>query len=191
MIETLYAALRIIVIVASGAAGAIALTHVLVRRGTLQPFGALPRFVRRTSDPVLKPIEHKLLRAGGNPQDASYWLLGGTFIGGLAGLALFCWLLQTIADAAYAGQAGPGAMLRQVVSWGFGLCTAALLVRVIGSWFGVSPYARWMRPVRWLTDWILIPIQRVLPTMGPFDLSPIVAYFALMLLRSLVLGLIG
>jgi YggT family protein len=98
--------------------------------------------------------------------------------------------VRIVAEAAYAGQAGPGAILRQVVSWAFGLCAAALLVRVIGSWFGVSPYARWMRPVRWLTDWILVPIQRILPTMGPIDLSPLVAYFALMLLRSLILGLI-
>jgi YggT family protein len=187
VIETIYAGLRVLVFVASGAAGLVAITHALVRRGTLQPFGALPRFVRRTSDPMLKPIERKLLGAGGNPQDASYWLLGGTIIGGLAALALFRWLLRVIAEALSAGQAGPGAMVRQLVGWAFGLCTAALLVRVIGSWFGVSPYTRWMRPVRWLTDWILIPLQRIVPPLGPIDITPIIAYFVLMLLRSLVL----
>lgn len=190
MIEAIYAGLRIAVFVASGVAGLVAITHVLVRRGSLQPFGALPRFVRRTSDPVLKPIEHKLLRAGGNPQDAPYWLLGVTVIGGLLALELFKWLVGFLAQAAYAGQAGPGAMLRQVVSWAFGLCTAALLVRVISSWFGVSPSARWMRPVRWLTDWILVPLQRIVPPLGPFDVTPIIAYFVLMLLRSLVLGVL-
>lgn len=190
MIDTLYAGLRLLVIVASASAAVVAVTHLLVRRGTLPPFGALPRLVRRTSDPVLKPIEHRLLRAGGNPQDASYWLLGGTIIGGLAGLALFRWLLRFLLEAAHAGQAGPGAMLRQVVSWAFGLCIGAILVRVISSWFGVSPYARWMRPVRWLTDWILVPLQRIVPPLGPFDITPIIAYFVLTLLRAFVLGIL-
>jgi YggT family protein len=188
--DVLYTGLRLLVIVASGAAAGIALTHYLVRQGTLQPFGALPRFVRRTSDPLLKPIERKLLGAGGNPQDASYWLLGGTVIGGLAVLALFRWLLRTVSQAISAGQAGPGALVAQVVVWGFGLCTMALLIRVIGSWFGVSPYAAWMRPVRWLTDWILVPLQRIVPPLGPLDVTPIVAYVVLMLLQSLVLGLL-
>lgn len=188
MIELVYAGLRIVVIMASAAAGIVAVTHLLVRRGTLTPFGPLPRLVRRTSDPVLKPIEHRLLGAGGNPQDASFWLLGGTIVGGLISLALFRWLVRVLAQAAYAGQAGPGMMLRLVISWAFGLCTAAILVRVIASWFSVSPYARWMRPVRWLTDWILVPLQRIIPPLGPFDVSPIVAYFLLVLLRNLVLG---
>jgi YggT family protein len=55
----------------------------------------------------------------------------------------------------------------------------ALLVRVIASWLGVSPYSKWIRPFAVLTDWLLEPLRRVLPPMGPLDLSPMVAYFLL------------
>lgn len=188
--DLVYTVLRFAVIGAAAASGVIALTHYLVRNGTLQPFSALPRLVRRTSDPVLKPIEHRLLRAGGNPQHASLWLLASVAIGGLALLALFRWAVRFAYTVAYVGQLGPGALLRQVVWWGIGLVMAALFVRVIASWFQVSPYAKWMRPVRILTDWILLPIQRITPPLGPLDLSPIVAYFALMLIRWALLSIL-
>jgi YggT family protein len=190
VIDTLYLALRYLVITASAASALVALTHFLVRNGTLQPFGALPRFVRRTSDPVLKPIEHRLLRAGGNPQHSSLWLLALVALGGLALLGLFRWLVGFVLTVAYAGQAGWGAVLRQLVWWGFGLVMVALFIQVLSSWFGVSPYARWMRPVRFLSDWILLPIRRVMPPLGPLDLSPIVAYFALLVLRWAVLSIL-
>jgi YggT family protein len=188
--ELVYAVLRYAVMGAAAVSAVVALTHYLVRNGTLQPFGALPRLVRRTSDPVLKPIEHKLLRAGGNPQHASLWLLGIVTIGGLAALAIFRWAVQFFYTITYVGQAGPGVLLRQFIWWSIGLVMAALFVRVIASWFQVSPYARWMRPVRLLTDWILLPIQRITPPLGPLDLSPIVAYFALMLIRWALLSIL-
>jgi uncharacterized protein YggT (Ycf19 family) len=38
----------------------------------------------------------------------------------------------------------------------------------------------------WLTDWIVEPIRRILPTMGQFDLSPLAAWLLLMALRAFV-----
>jgi YggT family protein len=60
-------------------------------------------------------------------------------------------------------------------------------VRVVASWFGISPYGRVMRFVHGLTDWLIEPIQRVVPNIGPLDLSPLLAYFILMMTRSLVM----
>ena len=61
----------------------------------------------------------------------------------------------------------------------------ALLVRVIASWLGFT-YARWMRPVLALTGWMIRPLQRVIPPLGPLDITPIVAYLALILLESAI-----
>jgi uncharacterized protein YggT (Ycf19 family) len=44
-----------------------------------------------------------------------------------------------------------------------------------------------MRPFVALTEWFLAPLRRVLPTFGPFDISPFVAYFLLYIVRSAVL----
>jgi YggT family protein len=171
-------------------ASVVAVTHWLVRSKRLQPFGAWPRLVRRISDPVLHPIERRLLRAGGNPQDGPLWLIGGVVVGGLVLMALARWLMRFALDLAYVANAGPRALLYQAVSSVFAVLNIALLVRVFSSWFGVSEYAKWMRPFVWLTDWLLEPIRRRMPPMGAFDLSPIVAYLVLMVLRWAVLRIL-
>jgi len=46
---------------------------------------------------------------------------------------------------------------------------------------------------RWafvITDPVLVPLRRVLPTFGPIDLSPLVAYFGVVLVQALVLSVI-
>ena len=183
MIETLFAGLRIAVFGAAALTGVVALTNWAVSRGHLQPFGAWPRFVRRASDPLLRPIERRLLGAGGNPQSAPWWLFAIVLLGGLALLELTRWLVGMIINLAYLGQTGPAGILRQVVSWTFQLLMAALFVRVIASWLGGFRYARWLRPVYALTDWLVIPIQKHMPPFGMLDLSPLVAYLILMVLR--------
>jgi YggT family protein len=47
-----------------------------------------------------------------------------------------------------------------------------------------------MRPCVWLTEWLLEPLRRVLPPLGMFDISPMVAWLLLMLARWFVVGLL-
>ena len=42
----------------------VALTHWAVRAKHLGAFGAWPRFVRGWSDPLLKPLERRIVRSG-------------------------------------------------------------------------------------------------------------------------------
>jgi YggT family protein len=183
LIETLFASLRIVVFGTAALSGVIAVTNWAVTRGYLQPFGAWPRFVRRSSDPLLRPIERRLLGAGGNPQSAPWWLFFIVLLGGLALLEVARWLVGIIFNLAHLGQAGPAGIVRQLVSWTFQLLMAAVFIRVIASYFGGLRYARWLRPVYTLTDWLVIPIQRRMPPVGIFDLSPLVAYLILLVLR--------
>jgi YggT family protein len=166
----------------------IAATHWAVRAKRLSPFGAWPRTVRRLSDPLLKPVERRLLRAGGMPQSAPYWLLAIVVIGGLLLVTLVNWAIGFVYSLGTLAGAGPRAWLLTLLSWTFTILRAALLVRVIASWFGVSQYTKWMRPVVILTDWILEPLRRVLPPFGPLDLSPLVAYFILWIAERIIIG---
>lgn len=184
-------AVRLLIVAFLVYAVAVAATQWAVRRRHLQPFGAWPRFIRRVSDPVLEPIERRLVRIGRNPQDAPVWLLGLVILGGLVLIALVGWIFGSISRLGRLGSLGPEAWIMSVVGWIFGLLMIALIVRVISTWFGVSPYARWMRPVVFLTEWLLAPIRRRMPALGMLDLSPLVAYFALVLLRWLVLSLLA
>jgi YggT family protein len=84
--------------------------------------------------------------------------------------------------------AGPRAWLITLLSWTFTILRFALLVRVIASWFGASLYSKWMRPIVFLTEWLLEPLRRVLPPFGPLDLSPLVAYFILWIAERVIVG---
>ena len=68
-----------------------------------------------------------------------------------------------------------------------------LLLRVVSSWFPVSPGGTAASLVGFLllvTDPVLIPLRRILPPvrMGSvgFDLSPLVAFFGVMFLQRIL-----
>lgn len=185
---TLDLAARTLVVAALAYASAVALTHWAVRSRRITPFGAWPRFMRRASDPVLLPLERRVIRAGGSPQDAPLWLVGIVIAGGLLLLSLVHWLAGFAARLRILAGSEPRAWARFLVSGLFTLVMIALFVRVISSWFGVSPYRPWMRPVMALTNWIIDPLRRILPPFGMIDFSPLVAWLVLSLVQGFVLS---
>jgi uncharacterized protein YggT (Ycf19 family) len=177
---------RAVALGAAAVSGVVAITHWAVRRRAIAPFGAWSRGVRRVSDPALRPMERQLVRTGGNPQDATYWFFGLTVILGLVLIALVRWLFAVVFSLQGLAHAGPATWLQVAVDWGFGLMMAALVVRVAAGWFGISPFARWLRPFVQSTEWLLKPMRRIAPATGRIDLSPLLAYAALWLGRTLV-----
>lgn len=167
----------------------VALTHWAVRSRRITPFGAWPRFIRRVSDPVLHPLEQRIVRSGGNPQSASLWLVGIAIVGGLLLVSLVQWLAGFAVTVAILAESGPRAWAYALVNGLFSVLMVALFVRVVSSWFGVSPYRPWMRPVMILTDWIIDPVRRILPPFGMIDFSPLVAWLLLSVARGFVLSL--
>ena len=188
--DTLDLVARVLVVAALVFASVVALTHWAVRSRRITPFGAWPRFVRRLSDPVVVPLERRIVRAGGSPQDAPLWLLGVVVAGGLLLLTLVHWLAGFAATLGTLSESGPRAWAGFLVSGLFNVLMIALLIRVISSWFGISPYRPWMRPVMALTNWIIDPIRRILPPFGMIDFSPLVAWLVLTLVRGFVLSLL-
>jgi YggT family protein len=177
-------------VVALTLASVMALTFHLVRTRRIAPFGAWPRAVRRVADPLLGPIERRLARAGRNPQDAPLWLFGLTVAGGLLLISLTDWLVGFVDRAQVAATGGTGGMAAFLINGVIALLIAALILRVVASWFGIGAYHPRFRPVLLLTEWLVAPIRRVLPPMGMIDFSPLVAWLALILFRSLLLGLL-
>jgi YggT family protein len=188
--DALDIAVRSIVLLALAFAATVALTHWAVRSRRIDPFGTWPRLVRRVSDPVLLPLERRVIRAGGSPQNAPLWLLGLVIGCGLLLLSLTQWLIGTAAGVVLLAHGGPRVWLRVLVSAAFTILMAAILIRVIGSWLGIGEYRKWMRPVYGLTNWLIDPIRRILPPVGIFDFSPMVAWLVLYVVRGFVLGLL-
>jgi YggT family protein len=183
-------AVRTLVIVALAYASIVALTSWAVRSRKINPFGAWPRAMRKISDPVLLPLERRIISAGGSPQSAPLWLVGLVIALGLVLISLTQWVIGAAVGISLAVRGGPRIWLRLVVSAIFTILMTALLIRVIASWFGIGPYHRWMRPIVALTGWLIDPIRRIMPPFGMIDFSPMVAWLVLYVVRGFVLGLI-
>jgi YggT family protein len=168
----------------------ISLASWLVRTRRVSPFGALARGLRSLSDPLLRPIETRVVRAGGNPARAGWWLVIGVAVVGVVLLSLLDWVSAITTQVAGAAGEGPRPFLRLGIVVVYNVFFVALLVRVLGSWFGAFRYSRWMRPAYGLTDWLVEPLRRMLPPIGMLDLSPLAAWFVLWLIKLLLLSVI-
>jgi uncharacterized protein YggT (Ycf19 family) len=188
--STLLSMLRLAVLAAFIYAALIALVAWAVRNGKLSPFSALARTARRLGDPLLRKLEKRLVRSGANPQDAPLWLFWIALIGGLVVLALAEWLIGVITAFAFSASAGPRGLAIFLLSGVFTLLTAALFLRVIASWFQLSLYSRLMRVTLALTDWMIVPLRRIVPPFGMIDVTPLVAYLLLLLARSFLIRLL-
>jgi len=183
-------AVRIIVIAALAYAGIVAATHWATRSRRINPFGPWARFIRKLSDPVLLPLERRIIRFGGSPQNAPLWLLGIMIGAGLLLLSLTSWLIGTATGLMLIANGGPRVWARVLVDAIFTVLMGAIFIRVIGSWLGAGPYNRWMRPMYALTNWLIDPIRRILPPMGMIDFSPMVAWLVLYVVRGFVRGML-
>jgi YggT family protein len=162
----------------------------LVRTRRVSPFSALARGLRAVTEPVLQPIERRIVRSGGNPAQAGWWLVIGVAVLGLVLLSLLEWLVGAVHLLAAALAGGPRSTLSLAVIVVYQVLFIVLIVRVVSTWFGAFRYSRWMRPAYLLTDWLVEPIRRVLPPFGMFDFSPLAAMLVLYLLRGFLLSII-
>lgn len=185
-LDSLIRIVRSLVFVVGVLAAVAALLAGAVRARRINPFGGVGQFVRRTLDPIFLPVERRVVRAGGNPVYAPWWTVAAVVVAGLALIALLGFVRDQFVLATYAASMGGRGVFALLVTWTFGVLRLALLVRVLGSWFGWTRWTPWVRWAYRLTDWIVEPLRRVLPTLGPFDISPLVAYFLLGLLERLV-----
>lgn len=67
----------------------------------------------------------------------------------------------------------------------------AIFIRVILSWFGINRYNIFIRILDDVTEPILVPLRRIVPTIGMFDITPLIAIgilFAIPIIVSFLLG---
>ena len=75
------------------------------------------------------------------------------------------------------------------LNWFSFILTGAIIIRVLFSWFAMGnaggPVIRLLDDI---TEPVLGPLRRVIPTLGMIDISPIIAIFLIQGITSLVLG---
>lgn len=183
------AAIRLIVLAVVAVLAVLFLLDWAVRTRKVGPFSALARFCRSNVDPIVAPMERRVVRAGGLPSSAPLWALGAAVVAGILLISVSNYIIEQIMVANYAINSGPGGLYRLLVIWTFTILRAALLVRVLSSWFPISPYSVWVRWAFTLSEPILKPLRQIVPNLGMMDITPIIAYFALGLLQNVFLSI--
>jgi YggT family protein len=181
--------LRTVLLMIALVFGLICILDWAVRTRKISPFNAIARFCRSTVDPFIAPIERKVVRAGGTPASAPLWALVAVVVGGILLLTFLDFIRLQVARSIVASQGGSAGIYHLLVSWTFTILKIALLVRVISSWLPISPFSVWVRWSYLLSEPILAPMRRIVPNLGGLDITPILAYFLLSLVQSLLLRL--
>lgn len=184
-----YAAARVLLLAAAVVAVVAFGLDWLVRTRRISPFSPVARFIRRAVQPLVRPVERRVLRAGGSPHTAPWWALVAVVVGGIIFLSLLGFVRDQVVVAAMALQRGSAGIYYLVVTWASAVLQIALIVRVLSSWVGGTPFSPWWRWSFVLTEWIIAPLRRVVPTFGMIDITPIIAYFLIQILASLLLRL--
>ena len=178
--------LRVVLLGAAAALAAVCTVDWMVRTRRLPPFGAVARFMRASVDPLLKPVERRVVRTGGLPSSAPWWALAVLMIAGIVLLSLLEFLRSQIGFLYDSLASGPAGIVRLLVTWAFALAEIALIVRVLQSWIPVRPGAWWWRWSFAITEPILKPLRKIIPPFGMIDVTPIAAWFLLTLLEGIV-----
>jgi YggT family protein len=176
------------------AAALLALVCVIdwaVRTRRISPFNNVARFFRSSVDPLIKPVERRVVRAGGLPSSAPFWAFIVVLIGGILLLTLLDFLRAQLIATEMWTTAGPAGVLHLAIGAIFSVLRIAIIVAVVSSWLPISPYSKWVRWSFRLSDPVLAPLRQVIPALGGIDVTPIIGYFLLGLIESAIFHVFG
>lgn len=155
----------------------------------LNPFGWASRTIRRLTDPFVIPVRGALRHVGIDPKFSPLVVI---LVSILLGFFLVQ-LVETIAMTVSGVIASllVGAIISVIGFILYGLISIYILLvfmRIIFSWGMVSYSNRIMRFLVNATEPLLGPLRRLIPPLGPFDISPIVAFIILWLFQQAIAG---
>lgn len=160
----------------------------LVRTRRISPFSPIARFARTVVDPLIVPVERRVVRAGGLPTSAPWWALVAVVVIGIIVISGLNWLGGELIRVTYAASAGPRGILVLLVSWTFAILELAIIIVVLASWIRLNPYAWWIRWAYAISEPILRPLRQIIPPIGMIDISPLVAWILIGLIRNFVIS---
>jgi len=193
VIRTIYDVLQYAIVAGVAVVILLMLVRLALNYADLNPFGRGVLFVRRLSDPLVNPVRRSLIQFGFGPNLAplvtilivillGYFALrlAGSVLGTASGV-LLC--LQYVSQRATVVVAIVGFLIHGFLD----VYLLLIFIRIIFSWGNVSPHTnRVMRFLVRATDPLLVPLRRMIPPLGMFDISPIVAFIIIWLLQEAV-----
>jgi YggT family protein len=177
------------VYLAMGAVILLMLVRLITDAMDLNPFAWTSRTVRRLSDPLMIPMRGGLRGIGVDPKFAPFVVI-------LISVLVSIFLLQTVTTtfvtiAGVIDSARVGAFIWVLGFILYGLLffySMLIIIRVIFSVAMLSYSYRIMRFLVEVTEPLLGPLRRVVPVLGRFDISPMVALLIVWVIQAAVVG---
>lgn len=146
--------------------------------------------VRRATDPIILPVRRALVAFRVDPKIAPFIAVLMIIVVGYFVVQVASSVLNTIAGILHALTSrapGMGVAILGYLLFGFlGLYTLLIFVRIVFSWGTIGYGNRKMRFLIRMTEPLLGPLRRYVPTVGMFDISPIVAFLIIWVLQAAV-----
>jgi YggT family protein len=169
---------------------ALMLLRFVMNYADLNPFSRPVILVRRLTDPFVNPVRRALMGFNISPNGAPLVTILLTILVGYFALMLAAGVLNTAAGVLVSLTSGrPGGLVALLGYLLYGLLTIYSLfifIRIIFSWGRVSYANRVMRFLVRATDPLLLPLRQMIPPLGMFDISPIVAFIIIWLFQAAV-----
>lgn len=165
------------------------LVRLALNYADLNPFGAPVMLVRRWSDPFINPVRRGLLNFGFAPNAAPLVAILIAILLGYLAVSLADDLISTLVGASVSARAGrPVALVGSVLYGALAIYATLIFARIVFSWGQVSYSNRIMRFLVNATEPLLGPLRRMIPPLGPFDISALVAFFLIWLFQAAIAG---
>ncbi len=165
------------------------LLRLLANQADLNPFGWSSLTIRRLTDPFVGPVRRALMGFGVDPKYAPLVTILLTVLLGWFALQLVASIANTLAGIVMSLQVQAVAKTVGYVLYGLlSFYSLLIFIRIIFSWGMVSYANRLMRFLVNATEPLLGPLRRIVPLLGPMDISPIVAFLILWLFQAAIAG---
>lgn len=168
---------------------AVVLLRLIANQVNPNPFGRTSLTIRRLTDPLISPVRRALAGFGVDPKYAPLVTILVIILLGWFSLQLVSSLANTLAGILSSLDKRAVVPIIGYVLYGLlSFYSLLIFIRIVFSWVTASYANRLMRFLVNVTEPLLGPLRRMIPPVGGFDISPIVAFIIVWLLQSAVAG---
>src|SRR5262249_19935548 len=163
--------------------------RMIVIQADFNPFGWVALTTRRLTDSLVAPIRRGLVGFGVDPKYSPLVMILITILLGWFVLKLVASIANTFIGVLFSVQNQAVVPIFGYILYGLiDLYILLILIRIIFSWAMIGYSNRVMRFLVNTTEPLLGPLRRIIPPLGMFDISPIVAFIILWLFEAAIQG---
>lgn len=190
VIQSIYQVVSLIVTGVILGVIALMIVRLVIQYADPNPFGRVVTFVRSVTDPLVVPIRGGLRNIGMNPNFAPLITILLTILFGFFALQLANSIFGTIDGVAKSLAATNVVRLIGHLLYGaLDLYSLLIVLYIIMTWFTSRYTNRVTRFLAGICEPVLMPLRRVIPPLGMFDLSALILLIVIFpLLKAAIAG---